>query len=271
MPRYVAPFAWYGGKYSHLNRLLPLVNGTPHVTYVEPFAGSAAVLLNKETSRIEVYNDLFGDVVNFFRVLRDDGDQLRGLLELTPYSREEFRRACEERSEDPVEQARRFFVRARQARSGLGTVATPGNWAYSRVKVSREMAEPVSKWLSSVDGISWLTTRLSRVQIESKDAVDIVGRYDSPDALFYVDPPYVMSTRTGGKAYDKDTSDDLHDRLLTSLLSAKGKVILSGYASPSYDSRLGHWHRAEWTKPAPATGNGSNRTEVVWANFPLPS
>src|SRR5687767_5197898 len=87
-------FSWYGGKTSHLTWLLPIIDGTPHTTYVESFGGSAAVLLNKKPSPVEVYNDLYSDVVNFFSVLRYKREQLLPLLELTPYSREEFADSC---------------------------------------------------------------------------------------------------------------------------------------------------------------------------------
>src|SRR5579883_1634640 len=120
-------FGWYGGKFSHLGWLLPLLPKTQH--YCEPFAGSAAVLLNRDPSPVETYNDLDGEVVNFFRVCRDHSEQLLKAIALTPFSREEFAVACVLDPEaTPVERARRFYVRARQVRTGLAQTATLGRW-----------------------------------------------------------------------------------------------------------------------------------------------
>jgi len=120
--RKLIAFGWYGGKYSHLDWLLPLLPDCHH--YCEPFAGSAAVMLNRKPSPIETYNDLDGEVANFFRVLRDEKDKLVEAIGLTPFSREEFALACEIDPEvEPLERARRFYVRARQVRTGLAQKA----------------------------------------------------------------------------------------------------------------------------------------------------
>lgn len=124
-------FGWYGGKYSHLDWLLPLLPACHH--YCEPFAGSGAVLLNRAPSPVETYNDLDGEVANFFRVLRDDKDRLVEAIGLTPFSREEFSIACVlDPNLGPLERARRFFVRARQVRTGLAQTASLGRWATRR-------------------------------------------------------------------------------------------------------------------------------------------
>ena len=122
-------FGWYGGKFSHLGWLLPLLPESHH--YCEPFAGSGAVLINKSVSPIETYNDLDGDVVNFFRVLRDHHDELIRVISLTPFSREEYCLAIygKNDSDNAVERARRFYIRARQTRTGLAQTATLGRWA----------------------------------------------------------------------------------------------------------------------------------------------
>ena len=122
------PFGWYGGKFSHLDWLLPLLPDCHH--YCEPFAGSGAILLNREPSPVETYNDLDGEVVNFFRVLRDEKKQLVEAIGLTPFAREEFAIACVVNPNlSPLERARRFYVRARQVRTGLAQTASIGRWA----------------------------------------------------------------------------------------------------------------------------------------------
>jgi DNA adenine methylase len=166
--RKLIAFGWYGGKYSHLNWLLPLLPKTAH--YCEPFGGSAAVLFNREPSEVETYNDIDGEVANFFRVLRDKKDELIYAIGMTPFSREEFKLAIETKNSDEsvsdVERARRFFVRARQVRTGLAQTASVGRWA-NCLKTSRAgMAGAVSRWLGSVEGLEFIASRLLRVQIE---------------------------------------------------------------------------------------------------------
>jgi DNA adenine methylase len=146
-------FGWYGGKFSHLDWLLPLLPRCHH--YCEPFAGSAAVLLNRESSPVETYNDLDGEVCNFFRVLRSQKEELVKAIGLTPFSREEFAIACDlEPSLTPLERARRFYVRARQVRTGLAQTASLGRWANCKGTSRAGMSGVISRWLGGVDAAS---------------------------------------------------------------------------------------------------------------------
>ena len=133
-------FGWYGGKYSHLDWLLPLLPYTKH--YCEPFGGSAAVLINRKPSPVETYNDIDGEVANFFRVLCEQKEELLEAIGLTPFSREELRIAVNGKTEDltELERARRFFVRARQVRTGLAQTASEGRWAHCKLTSRAGMA-----------------------------------------------------------------------------------------------------------------------------------
>jgi len=143
-------FGWYGGKFSHLDWLLTLLPPAHH--YCEPFAGSGAVLLNRAPSPVETYNDLDGEVVNFFRVLREQKDALTEAIGLTPFSREEFGIACLlEPDLTPLERARRFYVRARQVRTGLAQTASIGRWANCKDTSRAGMSGVVSRWLGGVE------------------------------------------------------------------------------------------------------------------------
>src|SRR6266478_1329754 len=156
------PFGWYGGKFSHLDWLLPRLPKCHH--YCEPFAGSAAVLINRDPSPIETYNDLDGEVCNFFRVLRDQKDKLVEAIGLTPFSREEFAIACElDPAQPPLERARRFYVRARQVRTGLAQRASLGRWANCKQTSRSGMSGVVSRWLGGVAQLSEIAERLIRV------------------------------------------------------------------------------------------------------------
>jgi DNA adenine methylase len=141
-------FGYYGGKYSHLDWLLPLLPKCHH--YCEPFAGSAAVLINRDPSPVETYNDLDGEITTFFKVLRDDSDRLIREIGLTPFSRQEFAVACEIAPNlSNLERARRFYVRARQVRTGLAQTASVGRWANCKNTSRAGMGGAVSRWLGA--------------------------------------------------------------------------------------------------------------------------
>ena len=265
-----SPIAWYGGKAYYAEWLIERF--PEHRVYVEPFGGAANVLLRKPKSEVEVYNDVDDRVVNLFRVVRDPEqfERLRMLLDLTPYARGEFEDLLElPPSDDPVEKARRFFAICRQARGGMGmSKLSKSCWAYSR-RTRRDMAEPVSKYLSAIDGLEEVAARLRTVMIESRPAIELIPRYDGEDSFFYLDPPYMPETRHGNKAatYAQEMSVDDHAALLDALLQIKGKAMLSGYAAPLYDEKLKAWRREELKTKAHMANSGEERTEVIWFNF----
>ena len=203
MARRRIAFGWYGGKYSHLEWLLQLLPESHH--YCEPFGGSAAVLLNRDVSPVETYNDIDNEVVNFFRVLRDQKDELMYAIGMTPFSRQEFITAIETNGNgqglSDLERARHFFVRARQVRTGLAQTASVGRWANCLQTSRAGMSGAVSRWLGSVEELEWIASRLLRVQIEHDAAINVIHRYDSADTLFYCDPPYPHGSRGDSKAY----------------------------------------------------------------------
>ena len=259
-------FGWYGGKFSHLDWLLPLLPKATH--YCEPFGGSAAVLLNREPSPIETYNDIDGEVVNFFRVLRDQKDALTEAIGLTPFSREEFERAISEPTEglSDLERARRFYVRARQVRTGLAQTASTGRWAHCRLTSRAGMAGAVSRWLGSVEDLPEIAQRLLRVQIENDTAINVIKRYDNEETLFYCDPPYPHSSRGDNNAYRYEMADYEHRKLARVLKDVKGKVALSGYHCDLLDDLYRDWKAIE----APVKKIHSvktERVEVLWVNY----
>ena len=265
----VIAFGWYGGKFSHLDWLLPLLPGCHH--YCEPFAGSAAVLLNRSPSPIETYNDLDGEVANFFRVLRDKKTELVEQIGLTPFSREEFELACRfDTTVGQVERARRFYVRARQVRTGLAQTASLGRWANCKNTSRAGMSGVVSRWLGGVEALPEIAERLLRVQIENRPALDIIRLYDDSGTLFYCDPPYVHETRGDDKAYSHEMTDREHRKLAEALNVAQGLVAIS-----NYDCRLMRelYSAPKWRmQVAPARtihSTKDKRVEVLWTNFDL--
>jgi DNA adenine methylase len=260
-------FGWYGGKFSHLDWLLPLLPKCHH--YCEPFAGSAAILINREPSPVETYNDLDGEVANFFRVLREQGEELTRLIGLTPFSREEFGLACElDPDSSEIERARRFYIRARQVRTGLAQTATIGRWANCKNTSRAGMSGVVSRWLGGVEMLPEIADRLLRVQIENRPATDVIRLYDSKDTLFYCDPPYVHSTRGDSKAYSCEMTDEQHSELAEVLNGVNGRVAFSNYECDLLEKL---YPKKKWFKhkSAPKTNHATKgtRVEVLWTNY----
>lgn len=259
-------FGWYGGKFCHLEWLLPLLPKAHH--YCEPFSGSAAVLLNRDPAPVETYNDIDGDAVNFFRVLRDRQDELVRGIGLTPFSREEFHRAINGNTQGitDVERARRFYVRARQARTGLAQTATLGRWANCKNTSRAGMSGVVSRWLGGVEALDEIAERLLRVQIENRPAVEVIRLYDSVETLFYCDPPYLHETRGDSKAYGFEMDNTQHQELADVLNQRRGKVAISGYRCDVMDKWYQGWKRYD----APVKHCHSTkqpRQECLWMNY----
>lgn len=269
-PRRRIVFGWYGGKFSHLEWLLPLLPEAHH--YCEPFSGSAAVLLNRTPSPVETYNDVDGDVVNFFAVLRDQSERLAQAIALTPFSREEFYKAIAAplptlpRKEQALERARRFYIRARQARTGLAQTATLGRWANCRDTSRAGMSGVISRWLGGVEALPDIATRLLRVQIENRPAADVIRLYDGKDTLFYCDPPYLHDTRGDSKAYGFEMDEAAHVDLAAVLRNCKGKVALSGYRNKLMDKLYRGWRRYD-ADPKHCHSIKKIRQECVWMNY----
>lgn len=258
-------FGWYGGKFSHLEWLLPMLPDCHH--YCEPFAGSAAVLINRTPSKVETYNDVDGEVVNFFKVLRDHPEELTRSIALTPFSREEFHRAVVGSLKDtPLERARRFYIRARQTRTGLAQTATLGRWANCKDTSRGGMSGVVSRWLGGVEALPEIAERLIRVQIENRPATDVIRLYDSKNTLFYCDPPYLHDTRGDSKAYGFEMDNEAHIQLSVLLNKCRGKVAISGYRNKLMDKLYKGWRRFD-APPKHCHSIKTIRQECLWMNY----
>lgn len=272
-----APFPYYGGK----TRIAPWIAGhlPEHRVYVEPFCGSGAVLFAKPESAFEIINDVDGNVVNFFKTLRDEPDELKRICTATPYSREEYATCnMHEDGITEVERARRFFVLATQSFNGAGPAASRSSWAPS-IRQGGSKAHAIRRMVDRLDDVA---DRLRNVTVECRSYEWVIDRYDSPDAAIYVDPPYLGSTRgslvlSGGKrirdyAHDMTTEEE-HRELAALLHGCEGAVVLSGYPSGLYEELYGAWWRSE----IPVHRSTANRRgvpaqraiEVVWSNRPI--
>jgi DNA adenine methylase len=229
---------YFGAKFRIAPWIIPQF--PPHICYVEPFGGGCNILLRKPPSYNEVYNDLDGEVVNFFRILRDRSDELIRAIQLTPYAREEQCLGFDPSTGDDLERARRLYVRCWQSHGGGRTQWRTG-WRYE--KGNHRGTRVIDDW-NRVDHLQAIVARLKNIQIEHDDALKIIPRFDSPATLFYLDPPYLSLTRSDRwkeKAYTCEMTDEQHCDLARILNSIQGMAIISGKPSPLYDELYSGW------------------------------
>ena len=221
-----------------------------HVNYLEPCGGGAGVLLRKPRAKLETYNDLDNDVVNFFRVLRDHLEELIRKIRLTPWARAEYEQNIDG---DEIERARRFF-----ARSWMSIGGWPSGWRCSTAYESRPT--PARDMVNNE--LEQVANRLIGVQIENRDWREVVERYDSPTTLIYIDPPYLKDTRVNFGKYTFEWSDSDHAEAAELLRGVKSHVVLSGYQSPLYAEiyEAHGWRRVDFE----VRSSGSKQTESLW-------
>jgi len=252
---------YFGGKWA----IAPwIIEHMPaHRVYVEPFGGAASVLLRKPRSKVEVYNDLDEEIVGLFRILQNPAQcrELIRLLKRTPYARREFELAFRATS-DPIIRAQRAIVRAYMSFHHTA-LFNPKKTTFANARHRHGGWCKASEWRTYPRHLAHVCRRLQGVVIECGDALDVIRVQDTHDALIFVDPPYVHSTRQRGTDYRHELDDARHVELLALLKGCKGKVMISGYASALYDDLLTDWQRVT-RKHYAASASTSPRMEVLW-------
>jgi DNA adenine methylase len=257
-------FHYAQGSHYLVKKLLEFI--PPHDVYVEVFGGAANLLFAKEPSKIEVYNDINSEIVNFFRVLRDDEkwQKLQEKLLLTPYSREEFNLARQPaEGVDEIERARRFYVRVQMSFAGKGET-----FGYTRSQ--RNLPHT---YFSKIVQFDYFHERLKTVIIENSDFEEIFRRYDTPNTFFFCDPPYI-ERGIKSKALNLEMPLEDHERLVRIILQAKGKVLLLGFRHPIYEKleKLG-WQVKHFkvpiyfTNPHQTGGKRHHQYRYAWMNY----
>lgn len=250
---------YYGGKWRAASWIIS--HFPPHRAYVEPFGGGASVLLQKPRSHSEIYNDMDGEVVNFFRVLRDPAraERLAELLELTPYSRADFDESYTPVA-DPIEQARRTVARAFMGYSSNGVSRRKTGF---RADSGKSGTDSARSWRHYPQHVQGLVRRLQGVVIENRPALDVIRQHDGPGTLHYIDPPYLATTRNEHDAqiYRHEMSAADHEDLLRAVREIEGAAIVSGYESELYSDWLHDWPVA---RKAARAGRNAPRTETIW-------
>lgn len=234
-----------------------------HHTYVEPFFGSGAVFFSKEPSRIELINDLDDNVPNLFQCIRDDPEKLAALVAATPYSRTEYERAFYSEEPERFRKALDFLISCWQGH-GFRTNGYRVGWKND--VQGRESMYALRNWYSLPERLLETAERLRQVQIENRPALEVIERFNYESAFIYIDPPYLLGTRTA-KQYRHEMTDKDHERLLETVLGMKSRIMISGYESELYDRLLKDWNKEHFRG---SVQSGKSRLETVWTNYRRP-
>jgi DNA adenine methylase len=259
-----ALLTYYGGKQKLVPEILPLI--PKHHLYCEPFAGGAAILFAKEPSKIEVLNDTNGELINFYRVVKHEFPKLKREVEATLHSRALHYKARfiynQPHLFTPVERAWSIFVQAHQSYSSI----IDSTWSCGVRDATSEKKFQSKKTAFTQD----YAKRLERVQVECRNALEVITTRDSATAFFYIDPPYFNSAMGHYSGYTEGHFRDL----LNMLSKIKGKFLLSSYPSEILKefSRKNKWFMKEIETNLSVQGakkNGRRKTEVLTANYPI--
>jgi DNA adenine methylase len=261
MKKHSVLMKYHGGKSRLADWIISFM--PPHRCYVEPFGGGGSVLLRKQPVPTEVYNDLNGEIFNLFRMIRERSAELAALIYLTPYSRAEMDLAYEP-CDDPLESARRLFVRAHMS---ISTTSINSKSGFRAAINSKDYCSQFFTWYKTPETIMQVRDRLARVAIENVHALALLDRYDLPKTLWYLDPPYMNGTRSKKSqrhGYNCNMTDAEHIELLRRAKELRGMVMISGYKSELYLSELADW-RLE--KKGTYDDNMNKKEEYLWMNF----
>lgn len=251
---------WPGSKWKLANKIIKIM--PKHEIYIEPYFGSGAIFFKKMLCNNTILNDLDNNVVNLFKVIRNNPEELALLVEFTPYSREEYLNSDISEDDNDIEKARKFLVRSNMARGA--TQYYRSGWRNAGLKESLINNSRVTReWNKIPQSIIYASEKLKNVEIENIDAIKLIKKYNHESCLFYIDPPYLLNTKSG-KYYNYELTDIDHIELLQTLQGHKAKIILSGYENELYNKYLKGWKKV---KLMAINENKDKKIESLWINY----
>jgi len=261
------PIRYYGGKFNMANNIIqhfPL--NSEYDTYVEAYGGSFSIGLKKEPSKIEVYNDLEQNVYSLYKVISDKDmfELFKQKCDLTIYSedlRKDFKDKLKFDDLDIITRAFYFFYVNRTSHNGIGGFSMNSS-------IRRGMSKAVSDFLSCIDRLPELHDRLSRVIVSNTDGIKLIKKYDGPNNLLYLDPPYEQSTRSSAR-YKVDMDRNGHIEFLNTVIESKSKIIISGYDCELYNKLTDNGFIKLNFEVKTIDGNFNKKTkiETLWKNY----
>lgn len=271
-----SPLNWYGGKGGSVQRkllkkILNYINNSDQSTFIDVFGGSGIVSINTK-KELRVYNDINSNLFNFFNVLKDYElrENLIEMLTLTLYGKETYKKAQNNLAtvENPVEKAYYFYIATMQSVDAVGSMNLKQSWSYSKKLTRRGMAQAVSRWLKNIDENLPDSIELIReLQVTNDGAFDCINKWDNPDVIFYLDPPYIDESRVSKKVYESEFTVEEHKKLVDVLTKIKGNAIISGYDNEIYNRLLQNgWNKELFelsTSTSPCNDNPI-RQEIIW-------
>lgn len=250
-----------GSKWNLVPNILPMIPA--HHTYLDPYFGSGAIFFSKEPSNIEMVNDLDHNVVNLFNCIKEDPECLARMVLSTPFSREVYDTTYETQHNEPFVKALQFLTKCWQ---GYGFRTNGYKVGWKNDIQGRESMYALWDWYKLPDRVLQVAERLRKVHIENRPALEVMKRFDFENVFMYLDPPYVLGTRTG-KQYANEMSDADHEELLEFVVKSKAKIMISGYESGLYKDYLKDWNKEHFNSCAEM---GGKRIETVWFNYEKP-
>lgn len=263
--KHIIAFNYFGGKFTWLDNLYQ--NFPDEFThFIDLFGGSFVVSINYKGRCIKTANEINSDITNFYQVLRDYEPELIRLLLLTPCSLQEYNN-CWEFSPDPIENARRFYVRVRQSFFGLGAQRKNKGWHMAKKHVHAQGGETVSRWNNAIENLHEVAEVIrSQFQILNHNYLECINKIDFDKAFFYCDPPYPLETRKSSNDYRFEFTNEDHVQLSQKLHSIEGLAMVSSYNSEMYNDLYHDWNKIEFPVKKNNIRSGEVR-EIIWTNY----
>jgi DNA adenine methylase len=256
-----------GGKSYLCNWIISLFpKNYENMIYVEPAVGGGSIILNKKPSTTEVINDINDNLINIYYAIKLCFNEFVNQLKFLTYDEETFKEALINSNlpfDDLIDAAVNEYTLLRISRGALKK-----NFAYSN-RLRNNLPGDQNAWETSIDNLYNIRERLKNVEVKNRDFREILSKYTNENTFIYIDPPYMKSTRVSKDIYDHEFSERDHQDLLGLIIDSKISILISGYSSNLYNTKLKDWNRHQKIviSNSGQTKTKGFKTEILWANY----